>query len=156
VTELVDGERNCRCDVTLLGRVARGEDRLPTNADDVVADLRPEIRSSSSHDDGGTLGSDTQGDSPSDAGSGTDDQYDLARQPTCDNFVLARHWRSVSRVNAVGHGLPGQRPSATNSVDQLSAASHGLLPDLPSIVCPRAAVDHVPVAVPVLTQSGAR
>jgi hypothetical protein len=52
----------------------------------------------------------------------------FARQPTCDNFVLARHLPSVSRVNAVGHGLPGQRPSATNSVDQLSAVSHGLLP----------------------------
>jgi hypothetical protein len=63
---------------------------LPTNADDVVADLRPKIRSSSSHDDGGSLVSDTQGDRPSYAGGGTDDQYDLARQPTCETFVLAR------------------------------------------------------------------
>lgn len=119
MTELDDGERNCCCDVTLLGRVARSEDRLPTNADDVVADLRPKVRSSSSHDDAALS---------ADAGGGTDVQYDLARQPTCDNFVLARHLTSVSRVNAVGQGLPGQRPSATNSVDQLSAVTHGLLP----------------------------
>jgi hypothetical protein len=83
VVELVDGERNCCCDVTLLGRVAGGEDRLPTNAHDVVADLRPKFRPASSHNDGGSLASDTQGDSPSDAGGGTDDQYDLARQPAC-------------------------------------------------------------------------
>jgi hypothetical protein len=80
---------------------------LPASADDVTANLCAELCSSSSYHDGGTLGSDPQGDSPSDAGGGTDDKYDLVRQLTHETSCWLDTYASSLSVNAVGHGLPG-------------------------------------------------